>query len=209
MQEPNSDVQLYSGALRLRSDGEDLQKPGSVTLLWLPRPRLEFHMPSHVFGSLALGECDLELVELGWTVKGFVTHRGNGGLRGTIDEPIAGWRRRETSRVRSIRAHLLNFHQTYGAPLSTATGWYSGRREFSFADWRMILDATQMPSKEAFSRVGGFGFTHVLEIRKQDDSEFDPSSVADHRPARTRDEVRRSRNSAFAASSTTAIRSTA
>lgn len=174
--EPNRDVELYSGEVRIRSDGEEIQKPGTVTLRWLPSPKIEFHMPSHVFGSLALGDCDLDLVDRGWTAKASVTRRGNGGLKGEIDTAISGWRRPSASTVHSIRAHLLNFHQTYGEPLATETGWYSGRRELNFAEWRLTLDATQAPSKEAFSRLGGYGFTHALEIRKNDNSEFDPSS---------------------------------
>ena len=178
--EPNAAIPLYSGRLRLRQGGNVVDGDGSVELRWLPTPTLHFVMPRGNDHRLALDECDVELVDRGWSNRGVLVRAGSGGLRGMLDQcpGMSGWMSGPSAIVQ-VRVHVPNFHKTPGSPLARAdsNGSYRGRSTFEIGPWRLTCDQLAPDIHDALKAAGGDVFTHVLVCERIDGATFEPAAM--------------------------------
>ncbi len=82
--------------------------------------------------------------------------------------------------VSKIVFHVPNLREYFGEPISDSQTVWCGRAEMSYSGWAITLDQTNnsVLLKE-LAQVGGFAFTHLGILSRDDNSFFEASSAAD------------------------------
>ena len=181
--EPNANIPLYKGRIRLRQGERVVEGAGAVDLRWLPTPVFQFVIPDGGRLDLAPSDCELELPDRRWSGRGAIVSLGKDGVRGFVDraEGMAGVVEEGSSRLAQLRLHVPNFHETYGRPLSRTNekGWYGGRWVFDVEPWRLTCDKLDAGIHEALKTAGGYALTHVVACERIDGAPYEPAAAKD------------------------------
>lgn len=176
---PNGSLLLYQGAAKFRGH----EGAAKVELRLAPQPRITFEFEDHgetpwligFMGDDEAGEEPLHLTGLDHDMGVDVFTTGTGilsgraGVRGTVlGSDVGGLRR--------VVFHVLNFRIGLhaGMPLMSGESIWIGRREFTGAGWRATLDDRREVTSAAseMKEVGGYAFTHVGCLEREDGSDF-------------------------------------
>jgi hypothetical protein len=191
---PNGSKSLYTGPIQLKTVSSDSASDGSITVILLGEPRVEFTVARTANMPLDVDEGDLLIpAPVVCTPSPFIVTGSSfssdsiGHVTGILDreglilqEVDARGKQRHVSR---IEFHLINFRHYVGSPLQVENNQkvtrYAGRASFPFGQWLVTID--QFPDTrdrlQAAKASGGYVFTHVGTLARADKKLFGPDAV--------------------------------
>ncbi|HEY9465842.1 MAG TPA: hypothetical protein VIR54_22260 [Vicinamibacterales bacterium] len=175
---PGASVALYEGPIAGLADG---QRPGRIELNCGPRVglrwRAELQPDDH---RVDLGQIPLTVHRAGrdWTIEAHERRSGEGWINQAIFE-------RPNASLQRVLVQWMNLPEIIGpVGLVESTGgskrWWLGRWRADVDGWRLMLDV-RPEYTEAMDQAHEthlYLFTHVMQIRRADDSEFDVDAVS-------------------------------
>jgi hypothetical protein len=184
-------IVLYEGGLRLRFGAETLDGVGQVLLQWRPSPSVRYRFRSGDGGAVGTffrgHDSDLTAVEP-LELAGMLPRlpsaavalpiaelgRDDNTLSREGDCPRQEFGDREQAVSRMI-FHLINFvSDSLPEAIEEAHLAYLGRLTLTSDHWQVTIERPDDASGpfDDLDRLGGYAFTHVVELRRRDGSEF-------------------------------------
>jgi len=178
-------IVLYRGDLEVvapaRSVGRRVR--GTVVLRWLPTPRVEAHfiIPRPAKRDLKRWPIDVSTVrpvtdrppsQVDRRYLRPTTRSAPPVIHGTcdLDSPEIG----DGSALAALRLHVVNFPLVNGRPVAYGGRLARSRLTLAWAGWRIDLDEipTAADAEEDLKRSGGYRFTHVGVLTRDDEGLF-------------------------------------
>lgn len=170
-EEPNHSISLYTGPLKVIQEGNVERGTVTVSLVWLPSPRVEFEFSSCNPCSIKLTNTSLKLLEHKVLVEVDILSLDPFGneILGRPREPIVLGTGKELAHV---LFHLTNFHDFIGCSVSPDSR--NCRVVLEAKGWKITIDAPNKLRKlvESLEAQGGYAITHVGKLERSDGTEF-------------------------------------
>ena len=181
--DPNTQIDLYEGLLRLSWDGNSIQGSGRLRFVWQPFPRLvfEFEMEiADIFNqSLQIDQdfkrVTVELLNAAGKGQGYVLgstmNVGPSHFEKTLSGGIDGdFVLGNPCPTDTVLFHVPNFPKYLGESVTRSGGTWNGR--LSFGSERFTIDLDEVGGNTALQRnlsaSGGFAITHVGRMTRSD-----------------------------------------
>ena len=182
----NENIALYQGVFTTETEDGPFEFDGTISLEWLPGPRLRLASKFPLTSAVTLKEFNATAEVLGtsWSASSDFDGKQEAQSNSIFPQGITFGSKHE---VKSLKFHLPNFRDYNG--LRTRGGFEAqeendaqergynisfGRADFAFGGWRIVLD--RVPNygklKEELRLTGGYAITHVGQITRDDDSLF-------------------------------------
>jgi hypothetical protein len=173
---PNAGIRVFTGKVSLTDGKSTVTAPGRMTTVWLPSPRVEFHVDA--LALMGLGPEPLELRVRGGTEHGsaYVTRVGTTATGhetlGFVQSPVERGLGKNLSKV---RFHIANFPDYRGVTVTGRRSSVRARVQIEAGDWVIRLDAREGLHGLAteLRKTGGYLVTHVGDIARLDGADFD------------------------------------
>jgi len=166
-----------SGATTLSASGQ-----GSLSLVWLPNPRLVFQ--TSAVGVMPLADMEVSVRGATAPAPGRVTNMrvsvGSGVGSQTTGFLAARLNRGSGRDLRRVLFHVANFPEYTGAVVMGQRGTVRGRVEFTAGGWTIRLDCREglRDILRGVAGLGGYAVTHVGELSRTDGLTFDSADAA-------------------------------
>lgn len=181
---PNEEILLYEGLIHIQHTEPpiDVANEGTVTLSWLPSPRIRFHLRFHLPDArkwLELTDYDVtvNLPDLGMSGKVLVTNLTWEALSrlctcdGVFNSEVTSL---STPESESIFFHLTN--SLLGSePIRNGAGnkIWRGRLTLQSSEWEVMIDLVDDNAKKLLKDHGIFVLTHIGKIRRKNGWDID------------------------------------
>ena len=177
----NEPIPLWRGRVHLVVDSARTMGSGSIALELSPEPVIAWAQESadavpavlnadagrlNAWGLGRSTEYQRTRLLTAWSTRGEV-FKSRGYLPLGLD---VGPR----DRIASLVFHVANFPTYVGSPLTDASGMWTGRTSFGWAEWAVELDQVKQERtlRDELRATNGYALTHVGRLSRVDGSEF-------------------------------------
>jgi hypothetical protein len=171
----NTPIPLYAGPVVATQNGKEFRADASITMTWLPLPRVRFRIPAapkELF--LGLENLSMKLEDetaISYcTVTGSKLSNGSEGFQakvsGLIGELVVRPKDREASYVMFL---VPNFDAPLGEPITYPKCHWAARLVLAGSGWKITLDAAdnQKEVLDFLKANSGFGVTQVGRLERE------------------------------------------